>query len=346
MPIARIIRWNVALIVAVGFYGLATNEPYWRDTGHGPWLYDYLFWFGLALDGPSGFAADYLSQLNSTSTEVRFVIQYVLWCLLLWPQWKLYHAIAMWSRESRRRQMALYSLALLVTVAGGAAAYKAWVYGHRPSDLFIDKYFWFVRIGRIACSGVVLLIYAYVINQPRFNPALEGGLPPAGAAQPEPLGFRIKTLFNVGRNILAVCGLAAILVFAEAWFSVSQYFWQEKEAEEFRLSSPNKEYDAVVTIQEPGAVGSSTVRLYVVPTGIPFDKRNQHYKFEVLRSNSVVVDKLKWRNDRTLIVIRGPQDQIRQFDPIRYDLRDVVPNQPVQEGWRRVTVLIQTDESS
>jgi hypothetical protein len=171
MPIARIIRWNVALIVAVGFYGLATNEPYWRDTGHGPWLYDYLFWFGLALDGPSGFAADYLSQLNSTRTEVRFVIQYVLWCLLLWPQWKLYHAIAMWSRESRRRQMALYSLALLVTVAGGAAAYKAWVYGHRPSDLFIDKYFWFVRIGashvlELSSSFTPMLSIIRALTQP------------------------------------------------------------------------------------------------------------------------------------------------------------------------------------
>jgi hypothetical protein len=148
----------------------------------------------------------------------------------------------------------------------------------------------------------------------------------------------MKTLFNVVRNILALCGLVAIFVFAEAWFTGSQFFWQEKEAEEFRLSSPNKEYDAVVTIQQPGAVGSSTVRLYVVQTGLPFDKKNEHYKFEVLRSNAVVVDKLKWRNDRTLIVIRYPQDRILRFDPIRYDLRDIVPSQPVQESWRRVTL--------
>jgi len=156
----------------------------------------------------------------------------------------------------------------------------------------------------------------------------------------------MKTLFNVVRNILAVGGLVAIFVFAEALFSVSHYFWEEKEAEEFRLSSPNKEYDAVVTIQERGAVGSSTVRLYVVPSGMPFDKRNENYKYEVLRSNTVLVDKMKWRNDRTLVIFRRPQDRILQFDPIRYDLRDIVANQPVQESWRRVTVLIQTDESS
>src|SRR3981081_2028171 len=65
MPIAKIIRWNLALIFVVGLYGLATDEPYWRDNGHGPWLYDYLFWLGLVLNEPSAFAADYLSRFSS-----------------------------------------------------------------------------------------------------------------------------------------------------------------------------------------------------------------------------------------------------------------------------------------
>lgn len=37
MPIAKVIRWNLALIVVAGLYGMVTNEPYWRDNGHGPW---------------------------------------------------------------------------------------------------------------------------------------------------------------------------------------------------------------------------------------------------------------------------------------------------------------------
>lgn len=173
MPSTKIIRWNLALIVVVGLYGMVTDEPYWRDNGHGPWLYDYLFWLGLVLNGPSGFAADYLSRLSSSGTEVRFVIQYVLWCLLLWPQWKLYHAVAMWCRESRRRQMALYSLALLLALSGTAGAYEAWLIGHRPSDLFIDKYFWFVRIAGIAFAGIVLLVYVYLFkDQARSNSSL------------------------------------------------------------------------------------------------------------------------------------------------------------------------------
>ena len=36
MLIAKFIRVNLALIVVVGFYGMVTDEPYWRDVGHGP----------------------------------------------------------------------------------------------------------------------------------------------------------------------------------------------------------------------------------------------------------------------------------------------------------------------
>ena len=36
MPITKIVRWNLALIVVVGLYGMVTDEPYWRDNGHGP----------------------------------------------------------------------------------------------------------------------------------------------------------------------------------------------------------------------------------------------------------------------------------------------------------------------
>src|SRR4030088_970232 len=108
--IDRSIRWNLGLIIAVGLYGFFTDEPYWRDTGHGPWLYDYLFWLVLVFNGPSGFAADYL----------------------LWLQWKGYHRLALWCRGRQARQRMLYGAALLLTLAGAAGAYQAWVFGHRP----------------------------------------------------------------------------------------------------------------------------------------------------------------------------------------------------------------------
>lgn len=167
MLIAKFIRVNLALIVVVGFYGMVTDEPYWRDVGHGPWLYDYLFWFALILNGPSGFTAEYLSWLGSSDGDSRFVIQYALWCALLSPQWRLYHGLALWCRESRSKQMVLYSLVIFFTLAGGAGAYKGWLVGHRPSEFFVDKYFWFVRVASLGCSALVLLCLYVVTREPR-----------------------------------------------------------------------------------------------------------------------------------------------------------------------------------
>jgi hypothetical protein len=44
MPIAKVIRWNLALIVVVGLYGLITDEPYWRSVGHGPVWVEWAIW--------------------------------------------------------------------------------------------------------------------------------------------------------------------------------------------------------------------------------------------------------------------------------------------------------------
>jgi hypothetical protein len=164
MPHKKIIRWNLVLIIAIGLYGFFTDEPYWRDVGHGPWLYDYFFWFALAFNGPSGFLADYLSwHIHTTYVDYRFLIQYALWCLLLWPQWRFYDWLAHWYRKSFRRQVSVYVFASLLIAGGAIAAYQAWLFGHRPTDLFIDKFFWFVRIAGVACSGIVILMYVHIV---------------------------------------------------------------------------------------------------------------------------------------------------------------------------------------
>jgi hypothetical protein len=99
MSVHKIAQLNALLVLGIGAYGFLTDEPYWRSNGHGPWLYDYLFWCALALNGPSGFAADCASWLitySSSNAEWRFVVQYGLWLLFLWPQWKGYDAVAAW----------------------------------------------------------------------------------------------------------------------------------------------------------------------------------------------------------------------------------------------------------
>lgn len=155
----------------------------------------------------------------------------------------------------------------------------------------------------------------------------------------------MKMIFTVVRDILAVIGLLALITLGIYLKFESDFGPSPAENEEFRLSSPSKEYDAVVTNQESYfSFGSPQLRLYIVPSGLNFDEKNKHYKWPELRTDSILVDKMKWRDDRTLVVVRPPDAQIFNFSPVCYDSRDIIPNQPVQDSWRRVTVLLQTSE--
>ena len=122
MQINKIIWWNLGLIVSIAVYGIITDEPYWKAVGHDPNLYDYFFWS--ALNGPSSFAADHLSWLTGPYDDVRIIIHYVFWCLLLWPQWKLYEFLANFSLQSRQRRLVLCLFVLLFVLAGGIASYE------------------------------------------------------------------------------------------------------------------------------------------------------------------------------------------------------------------------------
>jgi len=178
MQINKIIRWNLVLIISIGVYGIIIDESYWKEVGHLPNLYDYFFWFATALNGPSSFAADYFYWHTGTFIhhdwwlDARFILQYVLWCLLLWPQWKLYEFLANFFLQNRQRRVVLCLLVLLFTLAGGIASYEAWLFGHRDvGDLFIDKYAWFVRVGGVACAGLVFSVYAYLTMRLRMRAA-------------------------------------------------------------------------------------------------------------------------------------------------------------------------------
>ena len=71
MSIPRIVSWNALLVLSIGIYGILTDEPYWRAVGHDPGLYDYFFWLGLVLNGPSGFAADYAAWLITENLHLK-----------------------------------------------------------------------------------------------------------------------------------------------------------------------------------------------------------------------------------------------------------------------------------
>jgi hypothetical protein len=153
----KIVLLNVAVVFGIGLYGLLTDEPYWRDNGHGPWLYDYLLWTGLALNGPGGFVVDQLPALGD-----NYLFEYALWMALLWPQWKVYDILANWCAQDRRRE-----IALCLAIAGLTAVGCFMTYGDQQLYLHPSGTFLAFRIATIALGGVV--ISAYILLRKKFH---------------------------------------------------------------------------------------------------------------------------------------------------------------------------------
>jgi hypothetical protein len=181
MSIQKTVRLNALLIASIGIQGFMTDEPYWRAVGHSPGLYDYFFWSALALNGPSGFAADYAAWLATDidlkwqaliqhREELRFVVQYLFWLLLLWPQWKAYDIIACRCAGHPRRERLLRLAALGLVLIGCVGIYETWRSSHRIGLFFIERHFWTVRIAGVALSGVVILVYGHVLKQLSARP--------------------------------------------------------------------------------------------------------------------------------------------------------------------------------
>lgn len=176
MSIRKIVWLNALLISSVGVFGVLTDEPYWRAVGHSPGPYDYLFWLALALNGPSGVAADFAAWLATDNLhlrwqstflaehEWRFAAQYALWLLFLWPQWKAYDIFVGWCVGHPHRQTSLCLVALSTTLIGCVVAYQAWSPGHRVGLAFIDPYFWVVRAVALGLSGLVILAYGHFVK--------------------------------------------------------------------------------------------------------------------------------------------------------------------------------------
>ncbi len=170
MTVRLINKFNICLVTIVGIYGLGTDEPYWREVGHGPWTYDYLFWLALAFNGPSGFLADWTVFKLGLYLDSGFLVQYCLWLVLLCVQWVLYVCLAEWSAVTRTRRLLVYGLSLCLFLGGCAAIVQVWQINLERlaiEDHHINVYFWPVRIGGLALAGFWVSLLTYLSTKKR-----------------------------------------------------------------------------------------------------------------------------------------------------------------------------------
>jgi hypothetical protein len=166
---SNIVRYNRFAICGLAIYGLATDEPYWRQNGHGPNLFDYCFWTLLALNGPSGLIADFGPRYlpGASQIEWHFVMQYSLWCVLVGPQWMAYRAFKAWSTQGRWHMNGFWAITLGLVSIGAISAYMASVaaINRVATNVFWIPYYWEVRYSSIACAGLVLLAYQAICKK-------------------------------------------------------------------------------------------------------------------------------------------------------------------------------------
>ena len=154
--------------------------------------------------------------------------------------------------------------------------------------------------------------------------------------------FNIRKTLRPIWNIFALLGIAATFVSIYTWYEFNDLSLYGDEKEEFRLTSPNSVYDAVVTIMEAGGFGSSQVQLYIVPAKTEFSENIKFFKHPAFRSHAIRTNEILWKDDATLILIRGSKDQIYEFSPTIYDKRDIDNTELSNEEWRYVSLIIKT----
>ena len=157
-------------------FRIFSGQPYWKEVGTTPWLSDYLYWFSLLLNGISGLIAVYVATYITDVYEaiitsigmfqifdVRFVPQYLLWLLLICPQWFIYRHLADLAFGIPRRIALLCWVALALAIGGCVHAVHSLMwnisYGQK-SGLFVNLYDEPVLIFTASISGlwVVALI--------------------------------------------------------------------------------------------------------------------------------------------------------------------------------------------
>lgn len=177
VTLRRIIKGNMVLVLVVGLFGLITDQDLTQAMGARPWLYDYLYWGVLLLNGTSHYVGLYLESFIFDSARgiirsldwlidsgrFNFILFYIVWLALVPLQWWLYWRLAGWASTSPRRFAIICTLAFLSTIVGSFYAWHwlEWLKEYRETmGLFVDMYHYPRLIVSASISGlwVVTLI--------------------------------------------------------------------------------------------------------------------------------------------------------------------------------------------
>lgn len=157
MSLRFVITLNCALVLAVGLFGLFSDQPYWRAVGTAPWLYDYANWLVLLCNGLSGFLSAFLTMHLIDDFDWSYILQYILWLAFLPLQWFIYWRLADWASGTSRRAILICVAAVALAAGGGILAARTLIWNmsyDQEMGGFLDVYSGPVFIFAAAISGL------------------------------------------------------------------------------------------------------------------------------------------------------------------------------------------------
>jgi|WetSurMetagenome_2_1015567.scaffolds.fasta_scaffold1224041_1 hypothetical protein len=147
--------------------------------------------------------------------------------------------------------------------------------------------------------------------------------------------------FKIIRNIFAIIGLISCILIAAYFLFLKSFLekplFDNKDIEVYRLSSPNKEYDLVITKYEPTSFTTPVYNVFIVPLGTIYSEKSDNFKFENYRSPCWNNNDIFWENNDKVIIKRQSDCRVYNFISEYYDPRYCGENKRY-EDYRKINL--------
>ncbi|UOY18878.1 hypothetical protein K8O67_02375 [Leptospira borgpetersenii] len=170
--ILKKLQWgNFIIILLLGFWGIMSDEPYFRAVGHDLNSFDVVNWFVILITGPASLIAYTLSygvvyivfgRHSTESIDFAFICYYTIWSILSIFHWKCILWILKQSHLHKFIRKLFFYISVICIILSIWRIFFIWpeVYSgeHRESFLF------YLPIQIFALATSFLLINLLIIN--------------------------------------------------------------------------------------------------------------------------------------------------------------------------------------
>jgi hypothetical protein len=148
-------------------------------------------------------------------------------------------------------------------------------------------------------------------------------------------------MYNTIRNIFAIIGIISCILIVAYFLFLKTFLekplFERQEVEIFRLSSPNKIYDIVISKSEPTSFTTPVYHVFIVPIGTIFSEKSDSFKFDNYCSTCWNNNDINWESSDKVIIKRRSNCRVYNFIPEYYDPR-YCGEKAKYEDYRKITI--------